>query len=61
MIDKMIVDADLCVKLGGSEKYRYLYNILPLVAEKIYMHTYAHLCTPMHMVKLCCRQVQLAS
>lgn len=42
MIDKMIVDADLCIKLGGSTKYRYLYDILPLVADKIYMHTHAH-------------------
>ena len=42
MIEKMIVDADLCIKLGGSNKYRYLYNILPLVARNIYIHTHAH-------------------
>ena len=42
MIEKMIVDADLCIKLGGSNKYRYLHDILPLVAKKIYMHTHAH-------------------
>ena len=42
MIDKMIVDADLCVKLGGSSKYKFLYDILPMVAKKIYMHTHAH-------------------
>lgn len=42
MIDKMIVDADLCIKLGGSNKYRYLHDILPLVANKIYMHTHAY-------------------
>ncbi|WP_026495687.1 hypothetical protein [Butyrivibrio sp. WCD3002] len=42
MIKEMIVDADLCIKLGGSDKYRYLYDVLPLVAEKIYMHTHAH-------------------
>ncbi len=41
MIDRMIVDADLCIKLGGSSKYRYLYDILPLIADKIYMHTHA--------------------
>ena len=41
MIDKMIIDADLCIKLGGSNKYKYLYDILPLIAEKIYMHTHA--------------------
>jgi len=42
MIDKMIIDADLCIKLGGSNKYRFLYDILPLVSRKIYMHTWAH-------------------
>ena len=42
MIDKMIVDADLCIKLGGSAKYRYLHDILPMVATQIYMHTHAY-------------------
>ncbi len=42
MIEKMIIDADLCIKLGGSSKYRFLYDILPLVASNIYMHTWAH-------------------
>lgn len=42
MVTKMIVDADICIKLGGSNKYRYLYDILPLVANKIYMHTHAY-------------------
>lgn len=42
MIDKMIVDADLCIKLGGSDKYRFLYEVLPLVSKKIYMHTHAY-------------------
>lgn len=42
MIEKMLVDADICIKLGGSSKYRYLYDILPLMAKKIYMHTHAH-------------------
>lgn len=41
MIDKIIVDADLCIKLGGSSKYRFLYDILPLISNKIYMHTHA--------------------
>ena len=42
MIVKMIVDADLCIKLGGSSKYSFLYDILPLISSKIYMHTYTH-------------------
>lgn len=42
MVDKIIVDADLGIKLGGSNKYRYLYDVLPMVAKEIYMHTQAH-------------------
>ncbi len=42
MIDKIIIDADLCIKLGGHEKYSFLLDILPLVAKEIYMHTHAH-------------------
>lgn len=45
MLDKMIIDADLCIKLGGSDKYRYLYDILPLVAKKF-------ICIPMLMGRL---------
>jgi len=41
MIDAMIVDADLCIKLGGSDKYRFLYELLPLISKKIYIHTHA--------------------
>ena len=42
MISKMIIDADFCIKLGGSNKYKYLKEILPLIASKIYMHTQAY-------------------
>lgn len=42
MIDKMIIDADLCIKLGGHEKYSFLYDVLPLISDKIYMHTHAY-------------------
>lgn len=42
MVDKIIIDADLCIKLGGSNKYTYLYDVLPLISEKIYMHIHAH-------------------
>ncbi len=41
MIDSMIIDADLCIKLGSSSKYRFLYDLLPLISKKIYMHSYA--------------------
>lgn len=42
MFDKMIIDADLCIKLGRNDKYRYLYDVLPLVSKTIYMHTHAY-------------------
>lgn len=42
MVDKIIIDADLCIKLGGSSKYRYLYDVLPMIAKDIFMHTHAH-------------------
>ncbi|MBQ6899537.1 MAG: hypothetical protein IJN72_01730 [Firmicutes bacterium] len=41
MIEKMIVDADLCIKLGSHAKYSFLYDVLPKVAHKIYIHAYA--------------------
>lgn len=40
MYKQIIVDADLCIKLGGSEKYPFLYNILPLISEEILIHSY---------------------
>ncbi len=36
MLEQMIIDADLCIKLGGSEKYPFLLEILPLIAKSIY-------------------------
>lgn len=35
---EIIVDADLCIKLGSSEKYRYLESLLPCLADRIYIH-----------------------
>lgn len=34
----VIVDADFCIKVGASPKYRYLERVLPELAEKIYIH-----------------------
>ena len=42
MIPKIIIDADLCIKLGASDKYRFLYELLPLLADVIYMHKVAY-------------------
>lgn len=42
MVDKMIIDADLCIKLGGSSKHLFLYDVLPLISNQIYMHIQAY-------------------
>lgn len=34
----IIVDADFCIKIGASPKYRYLERVLTELAEKIYIH-----------------------
>lgn len=41
MYDKIIVDADMCIKLGGSEKFSFLVEVLPLISKKVYMHKHA--------------------
>ena len=37
-LERIIVDADFCIKIGASPKYRYLERILPELAEKVYIH-----------------------
>lgn len=34
----VIVDADFCIKVGASPKYRYLEKVLMELADKIYIH-----------------------
>ena len=34
----MILDADICIKIGGSPKYRFLETLFPMIADKIFMH-----------------------
>ncbi len=34
----IIIDADICIKIGASSKYRFLETLFPVIAEKIYMH-----------------------
>ena len=34
----MIVDADICIKLGGSNTFHFLFDILPLFADELYIH-----------------------
>lgn len=34
----IIVDADFCIKIGASPKYRYLEKVLTELADKVYIH-----------------------
>lgn len=34
----VIIDADFCIKVGASPKYRYLERVLTELAEKVYIH-----------------------
>lgn len=42
MLEKIIVDADFCIKLGSSEKFPFLSEVLPLLANNIVMHSHAY-------------------
>ncbi len=37
-LKQMIVDADICIKIGLSEKYLFVEKLFPCIAEKIYIH-----------------------
>ena len=37
-LERIIVDADFCIKVGASAKYRYLERVLPALADKAYIH-----------------------
>lgn len=37
-LKRIIVDADFCIKVGASPKYRYLEKVLAELAEKVYIH-----------------------
>ncbi|SNS68610.1 hypothetical protein SAMN05446037_101716 [Anaerovirgula multivorans] len=37
-LKQIIIDADIYIKIGSSQKYRYLEILFPAIAEKIYMH-----------------------
>lgn len=41
MQEDILIDADICIKLGSSGKYPFLLQVLPLIAKKIYMHSHA--------------------
>lgn len=37
-LKRIIIDADICIKIGSSAKYRYVELLFPAIAEQIYMH-----------------------
>ena len=37
-MNRIIIDADFCIKVGASPKYRYLERILTELADKVYIH-----------------------
>ena len=41
---KIILDADICIKLGQftNEKLKFLQELIPLIAEKAYIHKYVY-------------------
>ena len=47
-LKEIIIDADFCIKVGASAKYRYLEKLLPILANKAYIHriTYDEILVP---------------
>jgi len=42
MIERLIVDADVCIKLGSSEKYCILQQLLQCLSKKSFIHRYVY-------------------
>lgn len=40
--DKIILDTDICIKIGNYEKVKFLEMIIPKIAQKAYMHRYVY-------------------
>lgn len=49
----VIIDADFCIKVGASAKYRYLEKVLVELAEKVYIHRVVY---DEIMVPLCAKE-----
>lgn len=39
---RVILDADICIKIGSYEKHKFLEMLLPNIAEVVYMHRYVY-------------------
>ncbi|MEL7598304.1 MAG: hypothetical protein AAGU01_08900 [Clostridiaceae bacterium] len=40
--EKIILDTDICIKIGNYEKVKFIEMIIPIIAEKAYMHKYVY-------------------
>lgn len=40
--DKIIVDADVCIKLGKISSRNYIELVLPLLSDNLYIHQYVY-------------------
>lgn len=40
--DRIILDADICIKIGNFEKVKFLELLIPKIANKTYMHKYVY-------------------
>lgn len=40
--EKIILDTDICLKIGNYENVKFIEMIIPIIAEKAYMHRYVY-------------------
>lgn len=40
--EKIILDTDICIKIGNYEKVKFLEILIPKIADKAYMHRYVY-------------------
>ena len=40
--EKVILDTDICIKIGNYEKVKFLEMLIPKIVEKAYMHKYVY-------------------
>lgn len=38
MFDEIIIDANTCIRIGDSDKYKFLEILIPLISKKIFIH-----------------------
>lgn len=41
-LGEMILDTDICIEIGSFKKLQLIEKIIPLIAEKAYMHRYVY-------------------